>query len=170
MERRRRGRVMYRARIGRENSSQARKEADKRQLLEEAANIRGSLRLDKWLLPGLTFGGIAAIIGWAALAASDMREAGIVVAAGGGLAEAAAIGRSMWSAVKGNTEESLDKAQRILQIRHNIMPDEGYFDRAYAEIRRESAQRALSEALKRGEDVYDRNPFGTKFLKPPYRY
>ncbi len=113
-----------------------RREAHKQALLADEAEIRGSLRLNKWLYPALQtgfFGGIAASV---LTAAAGYREPALGVMAVALASEGALIARWTWCARNDRTTEDLDRIQETLHTVHHVFPDRGYFDRALEHDRR----------------------------------
>ena len=119
------------------------RQAHKDRLLEQAAQIRGSLRLSQWIGRITDIGFYGGFLGGLAMGAADSPEGSLASLGVAFSALAVKFGRSWWSLNHERTIEDLDTVQKKLHTVHNIPPDQGYFDRAMA--RQRDRQKAMGE-------------------------
>ncbi len=121
------------------NSRQAHKE----RLLEKESQIRGSLKLSRWIDISTNIGFYGGFLGGLAMGAADSPEGSLASLGVAFSGLAVKFGRSWWSLNHERTIEDLDTVQKKLHTVHNIPPDQGYFDRAMA--RQRDRQKAMGE-------------------------
>lgn len=129
--------------------AESRRRAEQQKLIQQQAQIRGSLRISK-LIDLITDAGFyGGFIGGLAFAASGSYEASIASLGITFSSLGIKFGRNLWSVNNEQTIEDLDNIQERLHRDYNIPPDQGFFDRARQ--KRSTMIRSLGEiaALRR---------------------